>query len=243
MSTCDRRDFLKGATAAAVIAGLASPALAQARIKPGGQDVLLVVDVQNCFVPGGTLPVNGGEQIVPLINRLAKAFEHVVPTQDWHTPGHVSFASSHPGKKPFETVSLPYGTQVLWPDHCVQGTPDANLHPALSVPHAELVIRKGYRKQMDSYSAFYEADGKTPTGLTGYLRDRGLKKVFLVGLATDFCVAWSALDARKAGFEAAVIEDATRGIDAGGSLAKAWQDMTGAGVQRLNSSAIDLSGA
>jgi nicotinamidase/pyrazinamidase len=234
--------FLKTAAAAGMMA-MASPALAQGKVKPGPQDVLLVVDVQNCFVPGGNLPVKEGDQIVPLINRLAKAFEHVVLTQDWHTPGHISFASSHAGKKPFETVSLPYGTQVLWPDHCVQGTADANLHPALAIPHAELIIRKGYRQQMDSYSAFYEADGKTPTGLTGYLKDRGLKKVYLVGLATDFCVAWSALDARKAGFEAAVIEDATRGIDAGGSLAKAWQDMTGAGVQRLQSAAIDFPGA
>jgi len=237
-----RREFLKTAAAAGAVA-LASPALAQTKIKPGAQDVLLVVDVQNCFVPGGNLPVKEGDQIVPLINRLGKVFEHVVLTQDWHTPGHISFASSHAGKKPFETVSLPYGTQVLWPDHCVQGTNDAALHPALNIPHAELVIRKGYRKQMDSYSAFYEADGKTPTGLTGYLKDRGLKKVYLVGLATDFCVAWSALDARKAGFEAAVIEDATRGIDAGGSLAKAWTDMTGAGVQRLQSSAIELPAA
>jgi nicotinamidase/pyrazinamidase len=212
-------------------------------MKPGAHDVLLVVDVQNGFVPGGGLPVPGGDQIVPLVNRLARAFEHVVITQDWHTPGHISFASSHPGKKAFDIVSLPYGPQVLWPDHCVQGTPDADLHPALSIPHAELLIRKGYRKQMDSYSAFYEADGTTPTGLTGYLRDRGLERVYLVGLATDFCVAWSALDARKAGFEAAVIEDATRGIDTGGSLARAWKDMTGAGVQRLNSSAIEFPGA
>jgi nicotinamidase/pyrazinamidase len=237
-----RLDVVKAA--AAGVAALASPALAQTpKVKPGPQDVLLVVDVQNCFVPGGTLPVTGGDQIVPLVNRLARGFEHVVLTQDWHTPGHISFASSHQGKKPFETVSLPYGTQVLWPDHCVQGTPDANLHPALSIPHAELIIRKGYRRQVDSYSAFYEADGKTPTGLAGYLKDRGLWKVFLVGLATDFCVAWSALDARKASFETAVIEDATRGIDTGGSLAKAWQDMTGAGVQRLHSSAIDAPGA
>jgi nicotinamidase/pyrazinamidase len=234
-----RREFLKTAAAAGMMA-MASPAQAQTKIKPGPQDVLLVVDVQNCFVPGGNLPVKEGDAIVPLINRLAKAYEHVVLTQDWHTPGHISFASSHTGKKPFETVSLPYGTQVLWPDHCVQGTNDAALHPKLDIPHAELIIRKGYRKHMDSYSAFYEADGKTPTGLTGYLKDRGLKKVYLVGLATDFCVAWSALDARKAGLEAAVIEDATRGIDAGGSLAKAWQDMTGAGVQRLQSSAIDF---
>ena len=234
-----RRDFLKTSVAAGVVA-MTSTALAQGKIKPGAQDVLLVVDVQNCFVPGGNLPVKEGDQIVPLINRLAKAFQHVVLTQDWHTPGHISFASSHPGKKPFETVSLPYGTQVLWPDHCVQGTADANLHPALNIPHAELIIRKGYRPHMDSYSAFYEADGKTPTGLAGYLKDRGLTKVYLVGLATDFCVAWSALDARKAGFAAAVIEDATRGIDAGGSMAKAWSDMTGAGVQRLQSSALEF---
>jgi len=240
MTSCDRRTFLRGAVATALFTGRASPALAQGKLRPGAQDLLLVVDVQNCFVPGGTLPVGGGDQIVPLVNRLARAFEHVVLTQDWHTPGHISFASSHPGKKPFETVSLPYGTQVLWPDHCVQGTADANIHPGLQIPHAELVIRKGYRKHIDSYSAFAEADGKTLTGLAGYLRERGLQRVFLVGLATDFCVAWSALDARKAGFEAVVIEDATRGIDAGGSLGKAWQDMTGAGVRRLQSSAIDF---
>jgi nicotinamidase/pyrazinamidase len=240
----NRRAFLGGAAAAALVTGLARPALGQTvKIKPGPQDVLLVVDVQNCFVPGGTLPVAGGNQIVPLINRLARAWEHVVLTQDWHTPGHASFASTHAGKKPFETVSLSYGTQVLWPDHCVQGTADANLHPDLQIPHAQLIIRKGHRRHMDSYSAFYEADGKTPTGLAGYLKDRGLQQVFVVGLATDFCVAWSALDARKAGFTVAVIEDATRGIDTGGSLAKAWQDMTGAGVRRLQSSQIDFPGA
>src|SRR5262249_2526248 len=160
-------------------------------------------------------------------------FPNVVLTQDWHTPGHISFASSHPGKKPFEAVSLPYGTQVLWPDHCIQGTRDAELDPRLSIPHAQLIIRKGYRQPIDSYSAFYEADGKTSTGLTGYLRDRGITQAFFVGLATDFCVAWSAMDARKAGFGAVVIEDATRGIDAGGSLRKAWADMTGAGVKRI----------
>jgi len=208
-------------------------------IEPGPQDVLLVIDVQNGFVPGGALPVTGGDEVVPLINRLAGRFQHVVLTQDWHTPGHVSFASSHPGKKPFETIALPYGTQVLWPDHCVQGTADASLHPGLDIPHAELIIRKGYRKAIDSYSAFYEADGKTPTGLTGYLKERGLTRAFLVGLATDFCVAWSALDARKGGFEATVIEDATRGIDVGGSLGKAWQDMTGAGVKRVASAALE----
>ena len=202
-----------------------------------------MVDVQNGFVPGGALPVAGGDQIVPLINRIARAFEHVVLTQDWHTPGHASFASSHPGKKPFETISLPYGTQVLWPDHCVQGTPGADLHPALQIRHAQLVIRKGYRRHIDSYSAFYEADRKTPTGLAGYLKERGLQQVFLVGLATDFCVAWSALDARKAGFAAAVIEDATRGIDTGGSLARSWRDMTGAGVRRLQSTSFDVPAA
>jgi nicotinamidase/pyrazinamidase len=212
-------------------------------ITPGSQDVLLVVDVQNGFVPGGALPVKDGDQIVALINRLARAFPHVVLTQDWHTAGHISFASSHPGKKPFDTITLPYGPQVLWPDHCVQGTADADLHPALRIPHAELIIRKGYRRHIDSYSAFAEADGTTPTGLTGYLRERGLRHVFLVGLATDFCVAWSALDARKAGFAATVIEDATRAIDAGGSLAKAWADMTGAGVKRVPSSMLELSGA
>jgi nicotinamidase/pyrazinamidase len=242
MTTLSRRDFLTTA-AAAGLSLLAPSAFAQATIRPGATDVLLVVDVQNCFVPGGTLPVKGGDEIVPLINRLAKAFENVVLTQDWHTPGHISFASSHPGKKPFETISLPYGTQVLWPDHCVQGTADANLHPGLQIPHAQLVIRKGYRRHVDSYSTFVEADGKTVTGLTGYLRERGLRRVFLAGIATDFCVAWSALDARKAGFAVVVIEDATRGIDANGSLGKAWQDMSGAGVQRVNSSVIELPGA
>jgi nicotinamidase/pyrazinamidase len=246
MMTCDRRRFLKGAAAglaAAGFAGAARSAGAQTgskKMKPTGQDALLVIDVQNCFTPGGSLAVKEGDQIIPLINRLAPAFEHVILTQDWHTPGHISFASSHAGKKPFETTQLPYGTQVLWPDHCVQGTAGAELHKDLKIPHAELIIRKGYRKHMDSYSAFYEADGKTPTGLTGYLRDRGLKQVFLVGLATDFCVAWSALDARKAGFGAQVIEDATRGIDADGSLAKAWKDMLGAGVKRIKSSDIEL---
>jgi nicotinamidase/pyrazinamidase len=237
-----RRAFFQLAAGGLVLAA-GSRAFAQAKIKPGPQDVLLVVDVQNCFIPGGSLAVNDGDKIIPIINRLAPAFEHVVLTQDWHTPGHISFASSHLGKKPFDTTSLPYGTQVLWPDHCVQGTQGAELHKDLRIPNAELIIRKGYRKHMDSYSAFYEADGKTPTGLVGYLKERGLTTVYLVGLATDFCVAWSALDARKAGFAATVIEDATRGIDASGSLAKSWQDMTGAGVKRVQSSMIDVPGA
>jgi nicotinamidase/pyrazinamidase len=243
MKIHDRRNFLMGIVVAAGLAGRATPAPAQAaakKIKPSGTDVLLVVDVQNCFVPGGTLPVREGDQIVPLINRIAKGFPHVVLTQDWHTPRHASFASSYPGKKPFETIRLTYGTQVLWPDHCVQGTADAALVKGLEIPHAELIVRKGYRQAIDSYSAFFEADGKTPTGLVGYLRERGLRRVFLTGLATDFCVAWSAMDARKAGFAALVIEDATRGIDADGSLAKAWKGMLGAGVKRIQSSDLDL---
>ena len=206
---------------------------------PSERDVLLVVDVQNDFIPGGALAVAHGDEVVPLVNRLARAFQHLILTQDWHTPGHVSFASSHAGKKPFETIELPYGTQVLWPDHCVQGTPGAEFHRALDVPHAQLIVRKGYRRHVDSYSAFCEADGKTPTGLAGYLRDRGLDHVFLAGLATDFCVAWSALDARKRGFRATVIEDACRAIDTGGSLTKAWRDMAAAGVARVGSSAIE----
>ena len=207
-------------------------------IQPGPHDVLLVVDVQNCFLPGGSLAVKDGDQVIPVINRLAPAFPNVILTQDWHTAGHSSFASSHAGKQPFDTVALSYGTQVLWPDHCVQGTPGAELATDLDIPHAQLVVRKGYRRHVDSYSAFYEADGTTPTGLTGYLRDRGLTRVFACGLATDFCVLWSALDARKAGFAASVIEDASRGIDADGSLARAWRQMQDAGVDRIQSADI-----
>ena len=197
-----------------------------------------MTDVQNCFIPGGTLAVPKGDEIVPMVNALAARFENVIITQDWHPPGHASFASSHAGKKPFETTQLPYGEQVLWPDHAVQGTRDAELHPDLDIPHAQLVIRKGYHKSVDSYSVFYEADHKTDTGLTGYLRRRGIDRVFLCGLATDYCVAWSALDARSEGFETYVIEDACRAIDLQGSLAKAWADMTKAGVKRINSSDI-----
>jgi len=206
-----------------------------AAIKPGADSALIVVDVQNCFIPGGTLPVNKGDEIVPLINGLAKKFENVVITQDWHTPAHTSFASSHAGKKPFETTKLAYGTQVLWPDHCVQGTNDAALHKDLDIPHAQLVIRKGYHKDVDSYSAFREADRKTDTGLAGYLKGRGIKTVYVVGLATDFCVAWTAMDARSAGFKAFVIEDACRGIDLNGSVAAAWKQMTAKGVKRIQS--------
>ena len=240
MERLRRRDFLRVSAVGTVLAAAPSWVHAQGRIKPGDDDVLAVIDVQTCFLPGGTLPVPDGDKVVPIINRLAPAFRNVVITQDWHTKGHISFASSHPGKKPFDTVSLPYGTQVLWPDHCIQGTPDAALAKDLNIPHAQMVIRKGYRQHVDSYSAFLEADRSTMTGLTGYLKERGMKNVYLVGLATDFCVAWSALDARRAGFNASVIEDATRGIDAGGSLGKAWTDMTGAGVGRIKST--DISG-
>ena len=202
---------------------------------PTDRDVLLVVDLQNDFVPGGALAVPGGQEVVPLANRIAARFAHVVLTQDWHPKGHRSFASSHPGRKPFETAQMPYGTQVLWPDHCVQGTPGADLVKDLAIPQAELIVRKGYRKDVDSYSAFYEADRKTPTGPGGYLKQRGFKRVFAAGLATDFCVAWTALDARREGFGVFVIEDACRGIDVDGSLAKAWAEMRKAGVGRIKS--------
>ena len=196
---------------------------------------LIVVDVQNDFMPGGALAVPKGDEVLPVINRLAARFDDVVFTQDWHPRGHASFASSHPGKRPFETLDLAYGTQVLWPDHCVQGTPGAAFHGALDATRAQLVIRKGFHRDIDSYSAFVEADRKTPTGLAGYLRDRGLNELHVCGLATDFCVAWTALDARAAGFEVSVIEDACRAIDLEGSLKKAWQQMQASGVQRRSS--------
>ena len=182
-------------------------------------DVLLVVDVQNDFCPSGQLPVPNGDDIVPIINRVARRFRHVVLTQDWHPAGHHSFASSHPGRRPFETVTLAYGPQILWPDHCVQGTPGAQFHNGLQIPHAALVLRKGFRPAIDSYSAFYENDRKTPTGLAGYLRERGLTRLFVAGLAFDFCVRYSAEDARREGFGVIVIEDACRGIDVDGSVA------------------------
>jgi nicotinamidase/pyrazinamidase len=232
----NRRNLLASSAGSLVLCFIGSRVAAASKFPVGDSDVFVVVDVQNCFVPGGSLAVKGGDEIVPLVNRLARRFRHVVLTQDWHTSGHVSFASQHPGKKPFDTVALPYGTQVLWPDHCVQGTEGALLHKGLDIPHAELIIRKGNRPEVDSYSAFVEADRKTQTGLGGYLKQRGLKRVFFAGLATDFCVAWSALDARRQGFEALVIEDACRGIDTQGSLAKAWADMSSAGVQRIQSS-------
>jgi nicotinamidase/pyrazinamidase len=196
-------------------------------------DVLLVVDVQRDFLPGGALAVPDGDAVVAPINALAERFGHVVLTQDWHPAGHVSFASSHPGRAAFQTVQLGYGAQVLWPEHCVQGTAGAALAEGLCVPRAEMVIRKGFYQGVDSYSAFVEADRTTKTGLAGYLRERGLGRITVVGLATDFCVAWTALDAKAAGFEVFVVEDACRAIDVDGSLARAWADMAAAGVVRI----------
>ncbi len=194
----------------------------------GPSDVLIVVDVQNDFCPGGRLAVPGGDEVVMPINALAAHFAHVVLTQDWHPAGHHSFASSHPGRAPFETITAAYGPQVLWPDHCVQGSAGAAFHPALDVPHAALVLRKGFRREIDSYSAFYENDRTTPTGLAGYLRERGLARIFLAGLAFDFCVRYSAEDARRLGFEAIVIEDACRGIDLDGSDGRDAGELCGA---------------
>lgn len=199
---------------------------------------LVVIDVQNDFMPGGALAVPRGDEVVPVINRAASKFDWIVATQDWHPAGHASFASSHPGKKPFETTALAYGDQVLWPDHCVQGTSGAALHRDLAITGAQLVVRKGYRKGVDSYSAFVEADRKTSTGLAAWLREMGLKRLWFCGLATDFCVGWSALDARAAGFDATMIEDACRAIDLGGSLDKAWKEMQDAGVKRSSSEAL-----
>lgn len=196
-------------------------------------DALLVIDAQNDFCPGGALAVPRGDEVVPVVNRLARRFEHVVFTQDWHPPGHVSFASSHPGRKPFETIRVSYGEQVLWPDHCIPGTRGAEFHPALDTTRAQLIVRKGHDPAVDSYSALYENDHRTSTGLAGYLREKGWRRLFLVGLATDFCVQYSALDAVREGFEVFVIEDAVRGIDLGGTLAQAWARMAAAGVGRL----------
>jgi len=194
---------------------------------------LIVVDVQNDFLPGGSLAVPNGHEVIAPINRLARAFRHVVLTQDWHPAGHISFASSHAGRKPFERIQLPYGPQILWPDHCVQGSDGGGMHADLDIPHALLILRKGCNARLDSYSAFIEADGTSRTGLDGYLTARGIRSVYIAGLATDFCVAWSAIDASKLGFAAYVIEDACRGIDTAGSLAAAWRDMEKAGVKRV----------
>ena len=197
------------------------------------EEALIVIDVQNDFCPGGALAVAGGDAIVPLVNDMIRRFDHVVLTQDWHPKGHSSFASGHPGKNPFETVAMPYGEQTLWPDHCIQGTDGAAFHPDLEWTRAELVIRKGFRKGIDSYSAFFENDHKTPTGLAGYLKERGISQVTLAGLATDFCVAYSALDAVRSGFQATVAMEACRAIDLGGSLAVMTERMRAAGVKLI----------
>lgn len=208
------------------------------RIHPGERDVLLVVDIQNDFCPGGALAVPRGDEVVPVINRLSRAFDHVVLTQDWHPAGHSSFASVHPGKKPYDIVEMFYGPQILWPDHCVQGTHGAAFRSDLDVPHVELIIRKGYRPRIDSYSALFENDHNTPTGLAGYLRERGLGRVFLAGLAFDFCVRYSAEDAAAAGFEVVVVEDACRGIDLNGSVADTRRMLAAMGIPLLGSADI-----
>jgi nicotinamidase/pyrazinamidase len=203
-----------------------------------GNDVLVVVDVQNDFCPGGALAVPRGDEIVPIVNRLAARFGNVVLTQDWHPAGHFSFASTHSGKKPFDTVEAAYGPQVLWPDHCVQDTPGAAFHAALHVPHAALILRKGMAPTIDSYSAFYENDRVTPTGLVGYLRSRNWSRVFFVGLAFDFCVRYSAEDARREGFDAFVVEDACRGIDMAGSVAATRASLVALGVACIPAAAV-----
>ncbi len=203
-------------------------------MKISEQDVLVVIDVQNDFCSGGALAVPDGEKVVPAVNRIAQKFRNVVLTQDWHPREHVSFASNHANKRPFDMIELPYGSQVLWPDHCVQDTSGAEFHKALHVPQASLVIRKGFRSDINSYSALYENDRKTPTGLLGYLRERQLKTMFIAGLAFDFCVRYSAEDARKAGFEVAVIEDACRGIDLEGSMAAAHRSLKSLGISIIN---------
>jgi nicotinamidase/pyrazinamidase len=209
------------------------------RVELRADDALIAIDVQNDFCPGGALAVPRGDEVVAVINRLTPRFPHVVLTQDWHPRGHVSFASSHPGRKPFERIQVSYGEQVLWPDHCVPGTPGADLHRGLDTLAADIVVRKGSDPAIDSYSAFYENDHRTRTGLTGYLRERGCRRLFLAGLATDFCVQFSALDARREGFEVFVVEDGVRGIDLDGSLAAAWRNMAAAGVRSILETHID----
>ncbi len=199
---------------------------------------LLIIDIQNDFCPGGQLPVPEGDQIIPVVNQVSEHFEHVLLTQDWHPPGHLSFASAHHGKEVYEVTPFPYGDQVLWPDHCIQSSEGAAFHPDVDTTRGELIIRKGFRKEIDSYSAFFENDQKTTTGLSGYLKDRGIRSIYMVGLALDFCVGWSALDGRRMGFDVTVIEDATRAIDTNGSLASAIQQMNQAGVRRIVSNDV-----
>ena len=206
--------------------------------KPGESDVLLVVDLQNDFCPGGALAVPHGDEVVPIVSRLARRFRHVVLTQDWHPPHHQSFASEHPGRRPYETIMVAYGAQILWPDHCVQGTPGAAFRSDLDIPAAELIVRKGYRREVDSYSALFENDHTTPTGLIGYLRERALMRIFLAGLAYDFCVRYSAEDAHRNGFAVTVIKDACRGIDVDGSVADTDSQLAALGVGVVTSAAF-----
>ncbi len=206
------------------------------RITP--HDILLIVDVQNDFCPGGALAVADGDAVIAPINRSMQWFDHLILTQDWHSPRHQSFASAHPGKRPFEQIESSYGPQTLWPDHCVQGTPGAEFHSALQLTRAELILRKGFRPEIDSYSAFFENDRTTATGLGGYLHDRGFTRVFLAGLAYDYCVGYSALDARRLGFAAIVIRDACRAIDLNGSVAVMERQFTTAGVSLIESSEL-----
>jgi len=201
-------------------------------------DALLVIDVQNDFCPGGSLAVAEGDAIVPLINQLGSRFDHVILTQDWHPAGHISFASSHPGRQPFETIEAPYGPQALWPDHCLQGSPGSEFHSALHLQHAEVILRKGFRREIDSYSAFLENDHTTPTGLAGYLRERGLKRLFLCGLAYDFCVRFSALDGAALGFECLVVEDASRAVCLPGTIEATTAAFANADVRRVRSADI-----
>jgi nicotinamidase/pyrazinamidase len=207
-------------------------------IVTGESDVLLVVDIQNDFCPDGALAVPKGDEVVPVVNRLARQFRHVVLTQDWHPVDHQSFASAHPGKKPFDVIEVDYGPQILWPDHCVQSTHGAAFRDDFDVPHAQLIIRKGFRREVDSYSAFLENDHETPTGLAGYLRERGLGRVFVAGLAFDFCVRYSAEDAHAHGFEVVVVEDACRGIDIDGSVAATRKRLVELDIPVLDSGQI-----
>ena len=201
-------------------------------------DALLLIDLQLDFMPGGALAVPDGDQILPQIHALALRFEHVLLTQDWHPPRHISFSSTHAGKQTYEQVEVPYGAQTLWPEHCVQHTAGAAFHPALHVPHAELILRKGFRREIDSYSAFLENDRRTSTGLAGYLRERGLRRLFLAGLAYDFCVRFSAEDGRALGFDMVVVEDATRAVGLPGSVAATDAALAAAGVCRVQSEAL-----
>jgi nicotinamidase/pyrazinamidase len=201
-------------------------------------DGLIIIDIQNDFCPGGTLAVTGGDDVIPVIHRIAPLFNHIILTQDWHPAEHQSFASSHAGKQPFEQIELSYGAQTLWPDHCIQSSPGAEFHPNLNLPQAELILRKGFRPQIDSYSAFFENDRVTPTGLAGYLCERGLTRIFLAGLAYDYCVGFSALDARKLGLPAIILRDACRAIDLNGSVTHMEAEFSASGVLIIDSSEL-----